>query len=141
LADDGGIGRLQQRLAAIPSNVKAAVQPALVKQATIMANDMKRLAEPSRDTGALINSITVTPAGQETPPYSQPGGSMLVPENAAAITVGNSDVRYAHLVEYGTRRTHPKPFFWPAFRLDRKKAQAAIKRAIVTSVKKNWGSA
>lgn len=139
MADDGGIGRLQRRLAAIPKAVKEAVQPALLKQGNTMAGDMKRLAETSKDTGALIDSIVVTPAGQQTPAYSQPGGSTTVPENAVAITVGNKDVRYGHLVEYGTTKAHAQPYFWPAVRLDNKKAQKAIKAAISRAVKKNWG--
>lgn len=163
MANDGGIGRLKRRLAAIPENVKEAVQPALLKQAEQMATTMRQLVPV--DHGELKESITVTPAGQRTPAYSQPGGSMTVPENAAAITVGNEDVRYGHLVEYGTnphdvskgagtfrgrvRRAlgggtqHPgspaQPYFWPSVRLHNKKSKQAIKRAINRAVKKNWG--
>lgn len=100
-------------------------------------------------TGDLMNSIAVTGPGQVTPPYSQPGGSMTVPENAVAITVGSSDVRYAHLVEYGhnggfvtggaqgTRgqAVPAQPFFWPAFRLHQKKSVAAIKRAVGKAIR------
>ena len=138
MANDGGISRVKKRLAAIPKEVKEAVQPSLMRQANQMANTMRRFAPV--DTGALRESITVTPGGQSTPPYSQPGGSMTVPENAVAITVGNSDVRYGHLVEYGTSKTKAQPFFWPAARLHNKKAKTAIKSAIRRAVKKHWGT-
>lgn len=138
MADDGGLSRLQRRLAAIPKAVKAAAQPALLKQAEEMADTMRALAPV--ESGALRDSIVVTPAGQSTPPYSQPGGSMVVPENAVAITVGNTDVRYPHLVEYGTKKAPAQPFFWPAVRLHQKKAQRAIKAGIRKAVRNNWGN-
>lgn len=141
MANDGGIGRLKRRLAAIPKNVKEAVQPTLQKQADAMADTMRRLApdDPATDAPDLKSSIAVTPGGQQTPPYSQPGGSMTVPENAVAVTAGNSDVRYPHLQEYGTTRHPAQPFFWPSVRLHRKKAQQAIKRGVARAVKKEWG--
>jgi HK97 gp10 family phage protein len=137
MPDDGGIGRLQRRLAAIPADVKAAALPAVIKQAEAMKRTMDTLVPVK--TGELKASIAITPAGRQTPPYSQPGGQMTVPENAVAITVGDHTVRYAHLVEYGTKKTHAHPFFWPAVRLGNKKAKTAIKRAISTAVRKNWG--
>lgn len=144
MADDGGIGRLQARLAAIPKNVKAAVQPALIKQGREMANTMRAFAPV--DTGKLRDSIVVTPPDAETPPYSQPGGRLIVPETSVAVTAGNKDVRYAHLVEYGHKASGfsahdvpANPFFWPAVRIHNKKAKQAIKRAVSTAVKKEWG--
>lgn len=137
MADDGGIGRIKQRLAMIPKNVRAAMVPELIKSGNDLAVTARILAP--RDTGALQESITVTPGGASTPPYSTPGGRVSVPELAVAVTAGNKEVRYAHLVEYGSRGKKPKPYFWPAFRLLRKKISSRIKRAASTAVKKNWG--
>ena len=39
----------------------------------------------------------------------------------------------------GTRRTPAHPFFWPAFRLMRKRATNRIKRAVSKAVRDNWG--
>ena len=58
-----------------------------------------------------------------------------MPENAAVVTVGNSDVRYGHLVEYGTADTAAQPFFWPSVRLLRKRTTDRIKRAITKAVR------
>lgn len=102
------------------------------------------------DEGDLIESIVVTPGGQQTPAYSQPGGSQRVPEHAALVTAGNSKVRYPHLVEYGTRphinagifpgTAHPgtvaQPFFWPAFRLMRKRFKSRMTRRLNKALKK-----
>jgi HK97 gp10 family phage protein len=120
---------------AIPKEVRAAIKPALLKSGKELQAAMRHLAEGSRDTGALIDSIAVTGPGETTPPYSQPGGSKVVPENAVAVTVGNTDVRYPHLVEYGTTKTHAQPFFWPAFRLYRKRITRRINRAINKAIK------
>src|SRR5689334_5924287 len=135
-----GLDKLKARLEAIPKAVREAVKPALLASADEIAGGMRQLAETSRDTGALIDSIAVTPGGESTPPYSQPGGSRVVPENAVAITAGNAKVRYAHLVEYGTTHSHAEPFFWPAYRLYRKRAANRIKRAISKAVRDSKGA-
>ncbi len=142
MTGDGGISRLKARLKAIPDAVKAAASVATLKQANAIADTMRRLApdDPATSAPDLKSSITVTGPGSATPGYSQPGGAMVVPENAVAITAGNSAVRYPHLVEYGTAKAPAQPFFWPAFRLHQRKATAAIKRGVSTAVRKNWGS-
>lgn len=128
--------RLQRRLEAIPAKVKEAVQPALRASGDELVGTMRQLAP--EDTGALKDSLVATPAGQMTPAYSQPGGSTVVPENAVVVTAGNTDVRYPHLVEFGTVDASAQPFFWPAFRLTRKRITNRIKRAISKAVRENW---
>lgn len=151
MTSDGGLSSFQKRMRAIPQAARNAVQPALVKSAEEIAAIQRSLAPDDPATAApdLKSSIAVTGPGQMTPPYSQPGGSMVVPENAAVITVGNTDVRYAHLVEFGTRARmtkskeqsghHPgtaaQPFFWPGFRMGRKRALNRIKRAIGKAIR------
>jgi HK97 gp10 family phage protein len=123
------------RLARAP---REAVIPALIKSANELASAQKALAETSRDTGDLIESIEVTAPGQHTPPFSQPGGSRVAGETEVLVTVGNEDVRYAHLVEYGTSTAEAQPFFWPALRLLRKRLQNRINRAAKKAVKDAW---
>lgn len=125
--------RLERHLDAIPRAVKAAVVPALTKSGQDLAT-MQRVLAP-RDSGDLQNSIAVTLPGGTTPPYSQPGGSRTAKENEVLVTVGNSDVRYPHLVEYGTATAAAQPYFWPAYRLLKKKMASRIKRAIAKAVK------
>ncbi|MFG1330262.1 HK97-gp10 family putative phage morphogenesis protein [Xanthobacter autotrophicus] len=146
---DNGLASLNRRLKAIPKAAREAVQPALKKAGDDLAKDVAHLAERARDSGDLIKSIAVTTAGNQTPPYSQPGGGQVVPENQVLVTVGNTAVRYGHMVEYGTAphenrgefagTQHPgteaQPFFWPAFRLNRKKLANRIKRAVGKAVK------
>lgn len=144
--------RLKRRLAAIPKKVREQTQAAVTDAANDVAEVMQRLAPV--DDGDLRDSIQVTPGGQKTPPHSQPGGSTVVPENAAMITVGDTKVRYPHFVEFGTRahiaggqfagaeiKAIPaQPFFFPGFRMGKKKAAQKIKRTMtkaIRSTKKN----
>lgn len=130
--------RLKRRMQAIPKAVRQAVTPALTTSGNELVDRMRALA-PER-TGDLKDSITATPPGQSTPAYSQPGGSRVAGELEVVVTAGNSDVRYPHLVEYGTADAAAQPFFWSAFRLTRKRATSRIKRAIRKAVKENWGT-
>ncbi|MBN9450477.1 MAG: HK97 gp10 family phage protein [Bosea sp.] len=132
------LDRLNRRFDAVLRNVREVVQPALLKGANEIA-DMQRMLAPE-DTGDLKDSITVTPPGGTTPPYSQPGGSRTVGENQAVVTVGNTDVRYPHFVEFGTSVTPAQPFFWPGYRLRRKRALDRIKRSIRKAVRTGWDS-
>ncbi|PSM16117.1 HK97-gp10 family putative phage morphogenesis protein [Nitratireductor sp. StC3] len=125
--------RLQKRLKAIPRAVKQAVVPALMTSGNELADRMRTLAP--EDTGALKDSITVTPPGGTTPPYSQPGGSRTAGETQVLVTAGNDDVRYPHLVEYGTEEAAAQPYFWPAYRLTKKRAANRIKRAVRKAVR------
>lgn len=125
--------RLKRRLAAIPKTVREAVAPALMKSADEIANRMRQLAPV--DEGDLKGSIAVTPPGQSTPAYSQPGGSTVAGENQVLITAGNTDVRYPHLQEYGTANSPAQPYFWPSFRLGKKRAANRVKRAIAKAVR------
>lgn len=128
---------------------------ALVDEANNAADDMVRTARSYApvDQGDLKDSIVATRAGQQTPSYSQPGGSQMVPEGGVLVTAGNSKVRYPHLVEYGTRphinagkfpgTQHPgtaaQPYFWPAFRLLRRRFRARMTRAMNKAIKKAAG--
>lgn len=140
MANDGGLARIMQRLNAIPVRVKEAAAAAAIEGAEIIADDARHFAQASKDSGDLIDSIEVTPAGQSTPEYSQPGGRTVVPEGAAMVTVGNDQVRYPHLIEYGTKTADAQTYFWPAVDLNKKKVASKMRRAIAKAAKESWGS-
>lgn len=129
---DNGLASFRRRLNAIPENIKAEIRGDLVRAAEEVADAVRTFAP--KDSGELANSVAVTGPGGTTPAHSQPGGSMVVPDNSAAITVGNNDVRYAHLVEFGTIKAAAQPFFFPAWNMSRKQAVktigAAVRRAV-----------
>lgn len=135
-----GFQRLEKRLSQIPKKIRAEMEKALIKSGEETAAAMKMLAPV--DDGDLRDSIVVTPPGGTTPAYGT-GGSRVVPEGSVAVTAGNTGVRYAHLVEYGTRNENypAQPFFWPGFRMTRTRNRRRIKRALNKAIKdsKNGG--
>jgi HK97 gp10 family phage protein len=131
-----GIKSFQRKMREMPIAARKALAPATEKGADEIARMAEALAP--EDTGDLVGSIAVTVGPKNTPSHSHPGGTRTVPEGAAAVTAGNSDVRYAHLVEFGTRKAPAQPFFWPAFRTLRKRAESRIKRAMTKAIKEEW---
>lgn len=115
---------------------RVAVLKALETSADDIAATQRALAP--EDTGALKQSIKVTLPGQSTPPYSQPGGNRVVGETETVITAGDANTRYVYLVEHGTSKTDAQPFFWPGFRLQRKRAQQRIDRAGRKAIRDAW---
>ena len=130
------LDRLNRRLRAIPVTVKKAVVPALQQSGSELVGAMRQLVPV--DTGDLRDSIKYTMPGNAAPPYSQPGGSRVAAENQVLVTAGNDGVRYPHLVEYGTAHAPAQPYFWPAFRLKRKKLANRIKRSVAKAVRDKW---
>lgn len=136
--NDNGLARTLAAMDRVKRAPREQIMRALITSGNDLADAQKMLAETSRDTGALIDSITVTGPGHATPAYSQPGGSRVAGETEVIVTAGNSEVRYAHLVEYGTSKTDAQPFFWPALRLLRRRIQQRIDRAGRKAIKDAW---
>ncbi len=143
-----GLTEFKRKLARIPKAAKEHAALSVVKSGNELAALQKRLAPV--DDSDLKNSVTVTPPGGTTPPYSQPGGSRQAHELQALVTAGNTKVRYAHLVEFGTAPhinggwaagtqhpgTAPQPFFWPAYRALRRRLKSRTSRDIRNGIKK-----
>jgi HK97 gp10 family phage protein len=138
---------LLKKLGALAPAVFDAVKDANRQTADEMV-DLAQGFAPVR-TGALRDSIVATGPGGTPPAYSQGGGAGVVPEGSYAVSAGNKKVRYAHLVEYGTKphtnegefkgTQNPgakrQPFFWPAYRLVRKQMRSRAVRSINKAVK------
>lgn len=130
-----GKERLFNKLKAAVPEIEREMKAAGEKSANELAAKARAWV-PVR-SGKLRDSIVVTGPGKQTPPYSQPGGSMTVPSTAHAVTVGNTDVRYGHLVEYGAGKAPAQPFFWPAYRLYRRRFTGRFTRAMNKAIKKH----
>jgi HK97 gp10 family phage protein len=129
-----GSAALEARLKAIPREVLAELRPALLRGAHDIADAMEALAP--EDQGDLVNTITVTGPNGTTPAYASGGGSITLPENVAAVTVGSPDMRHGHLQEFGTAHHEAQPFMRPAFRLKRAKVMRRIQTAIRKAIQK-----
>lgn len=140
--------RLFQKLKALNEDVAREVVEANERLADEMVLQAQRLVPVEH--GDLQDSIVATYGGQQSPAYSQPGGSMKVPEGSVLVTAGNSRVRYPHLVEFGTRphvnagkfpgTENPgapaQPYFWPSFRLIRSRLRRQVSAAVRRAVRK-----
>ena len=139
MANDG-LDNLMAAFDRVKAAPRKSINKALMSSAEELASMQRHLApdDPATDAPDLKTSIAVTGPGETTPPYSQPGGSRVAGENEVIVTAGNSDVRYPHLVEYGTSKAEAQPFFWLAVRLLRKRLQQRIDRAGRKAVRDAW---
>ncbi len=76
--------------------------------------------------GALKASLRVMPGKRDT----------VVRIVAGGPTTTHEGYDYARAVEFGTINMKPIPFFFPTYRLRKKKIIAAMKRKITASIKK-----
>jgi HK97 gp10 family phage protein len=140
-----------KRIRAIKKRLGPNVRAAVEQSASDIVASQRNLA-PVED-GDLKQSIVYTMGDQDPPKYAafkdRSGGAQGDPSMAAIITAGNSKVRYAHLVEFGTAPhlnggmfagtqhpgTSPQPFFWPGYRANKKKVKSRIARAVNKAIK------
>lgn len=138
--DDGGLSNLMSAMDRVKKAPRQQITKALLASGEELAAMQRHLApdDPATSAPDLKTSIAVTGPGEATPAYSQPGGSRVAGETEVIVTAGNTDVRYPHLVEYGTSKTEAQPFFWPALRLLRNRLQNRIDRAGRKVVRDAW---
>jgi HK97 gp10 family phage protein len=138
-----GLDALHRRFDAIPQKIIAAVADQLEKEAVKVVADMKAIV-PVR-TGALRDSIGWT--WGDAPKGSISIGKVQNREyEQIAITIyagtrdkslGSADAFYAHFVEFGTSREKDgaRPFFFPAWRANKRRVRGNIKRAVSKAIK------
>lgn len=142
-----GLNSLNRKLKSLPALAEAAIKVAMEQGADEIVAMMKRLVPV--DNGDLRDSIGWT--WGDAPSYSQRIGAVKSKTGNLKITIyaGNSKVRYAHLVEFGsaphinggmfTGTQNPgakaQPFFFVAFRALRRRTKSRITRAINKSAK------
>lgn len=124
-----GLDKLKRRLAAIPKNVSVAAKAALNKSADELVTAQKALAP--QDDGVLIGSIHKAPGRHEHSVAVKAGGA------ATKRQVGGRDYYYDYAVaqEFGTRKMQPNAFFFPAYRLLRRRFKNRLSRAMNKAVK------
>ncbi len=128
------VEKYKRGLARIPPAVKKQSYAALDKQAERMLGAMRRFAP--RDEGRLIASIRAEKDPSLLRIALMAGGSLTT----RTVRKG-SGVMYDYAVaqEFGTKEMPANPFFWPAWRLFRKPARAAVKRAMNKAIKDHFG--
>lgn len=142
---------LLKKMAAMPPAVRSAIKQALAQSADELTDQMRRFAPV--DSGKLRESITQTWGGGKVRYSSLSSANGGDPDLTVVISAGNSAVRYAHLVEFGTAPhlngglfagsrhpgTAPQPFFFPVFRANRRRIKSRISRATTKAVREVAG--
>jgi len=142
-----GLKSLNRKLKALPALAEAAIKLAMEQGADEIVAMMKRLVPV--DNGDLRDSIGWT--WGDAPSYSQRIGAVKSKTGNLKITIyaGNSKVRYAHLVEFGSAPhinggvfagtqnpgAKAQPFFFVSFRALRRRTKSRITKAINKSAK------
>lgn len=129
---------LEARLNALPAGIAEALRPALMRQAELVARNWRALAPDDPETGDpdYRSSITVTGPGETTPAYAEGGGKRTAGPLEALITAGNENVRYGHILEWGSSKMKARPSMLPAWRIAMPKVKPALARAITAAIKK-----
>lgn len=126
------INRLKKRLNAIPKAARDAAMASLQKSADELASAQKALV-PVR-TGALRDSIHTETHPAELKISVKAGG----PLTTKPARTGHGSYDYANAIEFGTSKEHAEPFFYPAYRLLKKRLRNRTKRAISKAIKQEF---
>lgn len=106
--------RLRRKLKSIPGAVRKAARAQLQANADELVETMKGFV-PVQE-GALVSSIK----------QQDVSGSTRI---SRRVSAGNAEAPYASYVEFGHGEAAPHPFFWPAYRLKRRRFRARMTRA------------
>lgn len=128
-----GIPQFKARMRSAPDIVRNEVADTLYKIAEKLVKEMQAFA-PKR-TGALALTIDWTWG-------DAPAGTVTVGRVASheydrigiTIFAGGEDAFYAHFQEFGTVKMPANPFFFPAYRANKK----AIRRRLTAAVRRGF---
>lgn len=152
-----GKARLRRVLKVLPDAQRKRLREAIAAGADEIVAAQRNLAPVSphgthgHPPGALRRSIVKTMGDEDAPKYAALRSKRATqdPELAAIISAGNSAVRYAHLVEWGTAPhtnqgefkgslnpgMHAEPFFYPGFRAHKSSVKRRINAAARQAIK------
>lgn len=116
-----GMDKLRRRLDRMPGKAKENIRAALNQNADELLNAQRALAQRNRRSGKTINSLQKDAGRHELE------------------VIVFSDYFGARFEEFGTAKMPAIPFFFPAYRLLRKKFKTRVRSAINKSVKEAIG--
>lgn len=136
MARGSGLDDLERRIKAMQVAPREEIGRALDVSAAEIA-DTARLLAPS-DDGDLRASIRTEQGAHELARTIEAGG----PTTTRPVRDGiNATYDYALGTEWGTAETRAQPYFFPAWRLGRKRAKSRIARAVRKAAKAaGWSS-
>lgn len=130
MASGNGLADLQKRIRAMGVEARREIGVALDQSAAEVVAVARQLA-PSED-GALRESVRQEPGANELQRVIEAGGSTTT----RPVREGQSPTYdYANAQEFGTAEQEAQPFFYPAWRLARRRAKNRISRAVRKAAK------
>lgn len=122
-----------QRFKALTKNLQKEVHDEAVKELNSQGDGLVGLMEAAapEDKGNLSHSVRKIPGKSDTQIRIVAGGVLTI-----RPSVSTKPFDYARADEFGTVHMHPKPFFFPTYRLMKKKMISSMKRKITASIKK-----
>jgi HK97 gp10 family phage protein len=113
--------RLAAKARALRAKVAASVTPAVQQAAELIMQTQRRLVPV--DDGDLRNSI-----------HQEPD---LKSENATRVMIiaGGQPAPHARIIEFGSQRQPAQPFFFPGYRVERRRAKLLIGKAVRAAVR------
>lgn len=122
-----------ERFKKLTEDLQKEVHALAVAELNVQAGDLAKLIEsvaPEYE-GTLKTTVRVVPGKKDTIVRVVAGGNKTVRRG-----VSSKPYDYARADEFGTVNMPAKPFFFPTYRLRKKKIIAAMKRKIAASIKK-----
>lgn len=126
--------RLKKRLLALPRAAKKAAREAVFEEAFQLANLQRRVVPV--ESGALRDSIRVEDGKHDLQAVVLAGGKTTT----VAARSGQGKYDYANAVEFGNSESKAQPFFFPSYRLKKKKMRSNVNRKTRAAVKKEFAS-
>lgn len=123
------VERFKKLAQALQEEIHALAVSELLKQAVDLAATIESVA-PVHE-GALRTTVGVVPGKSDTQVRIVAGGQKTVRRS-----ISSKPYDYARADEFGTQKMAARPFFFPTYRLRKKKIIAAMKRKIVAAIKK-----
>lgn len=129
-----GADALRRRFERVAANVEKEMQATLTRYAESVVADMKKLVPV--DEGTVRDSIGFTFG--EIPKGTISVGTVETPASGdvkVRIYAGGGEAFYARFLEFGTRKMPAHPFFFPAWRANRRRIRSGITRAIRKAIR------
>ena len=119
-----------ERFRRLTEELKQEVRDAAIAELQVQGEKLRQSIEDvaPRERGILAHTVRLIPGGKPTQVRVVAGGR-------ATTTPQKRPYDYARADEFGTAEMQARPFFFPTYRLMKKKIIAAMKRRITKNIK------
>lgn len=121
-----------ERFRRLTEDLKREVHDGAVKELNDQATQLAALIEAvaPKHEGVLAHTVRVIPGKKDTQVRIVAGGKETI-----RPTISSKPYDYARADEFGTQKMPAQPFFFPTYRLRKKKIISAMKRRITKAIK------